>query len=1163
MQTVSQTFLNVLLRMTTRSAGADDISPVIEIYDPATLPGDLGFDPADALLCLASVSGITFRGRTYARYVTTFDDVTRTLGPSFNSFTFSLDNSDRAIAAFVLSQPLGIEGFHVVYRYLSRSESVNLDDSMALFTGRLEKPVNFDRSTNEAQFSAKQHLGTVDQEFPRRKYGATDLEGRAPDDVLFEGFIFRPQNISVTFQEKERRSGLLGLFGFSHKVTRTLAYSSYSNLDANTVVPEMLGRSQITGQVLAAVDAGALIFAIYGWTEGPIEGYANHRTLSSQLINTNVFSRFGELGNTGDPGREQVPIGGGGAANYPGNTYYSRTSWTAEVFSGTEIGTQDEAPDVANTIIGRRVPLPDGSGDFLPTNGDDFDFKFTDNPIYLVRWLLTVKHGFNLPAEFIDDAATLASAAYCNHYLEDRANTDRVFISENAIADAGTAFVRYKSTGALTPQYFRNQFLADDTVNPWLVEPDYEPFDPSGALPDFTPTTLLRRRYTTNVPITDTTKVIDVLFKILATSARLYLVQGANSKIQIRVKRPADTTIVREANALGDTAISVQSVLAWIDDTSGQVCVGAQLITAEVRRVTGYAFAVEGNDVTLAVSGDLTRSAATLAGCDGAHVPATGTVTVTSTAGGTITIDGVAVSYAGSGADTTGTVAAMLAAAVLANPTLNQYVKASWDPVAPTIVSLSAKLGTLALDVALDKTHNELEEVVRVQLSLADSANRQANCERANMLTGSFNFPLGTKQSPVNQVKGTYRDASQDYRLTPMIVNDYPHQVQTNKVSPLDVDLSACDNHHQAVRILNGVLAEVRDGDFFTQQGVTGEGLLLEEGDVIAVTDSSGGFVNLLVRIEDVQVKSDKTAVLTARRYLTSQFDDTVIQKTIPLPTTLSIGGAPSPVNISIIYDGFRAYVTWKGVSGVEYQLATDTTGYTSSFLFDGPGGAASFIVPAGVTVVYLRGTRTNVPSPWATINIPGVGGDPTRPAPYNVASTGTTTTTASFSWIRNAVDNTDVEYTIDGGSTWTATGSATATTFTVTGRSPGDVLDFAVRNKWATGTPSSESSEVVRVTLPMAGGTSFDPTNLRVTSIAVNSHNVGVVNLAWNNNDGTDPTFHLSNESLGMTTTYHPTSGAASQHFTIAGGSSFSAYVTTAEGSNPSNTVQELVDEY
>lgn len=186
------------------------------------------------------------------------------------------------------------------------------------------------------------------------------------------------------------------------------------------------------------------------------------------------------------------------------------------------------------------------------------------------------------------------------------------------------------------------------------------------------------------------------------------------------------------------------------------------------------------------------------------------------------------------------------------------------------------------------------EEILRVAISFAGKALTYADTTRANVLDGTFTWPEGGKQSTINQVKGTHREAIYDFAEAPKVVNDDRHIEDTAQTNTANIDLSAVDNHNQAMRLLNGYLAKLRDGDFFFKWGSVGEATLLEIGcDVVCVSDDSGEWRNVPVRIEDINLNPRFESFFSARLYSTSQFDDAVLQTQVPLPSALVKFKAP------------------------------------------------------------------------------------------------------------------------------------------------------------------------------------------------------------------------------------------------------------------------------
>lgn len=164
----------------------------------------------------------------------------------------------------------------------------------------------------------------------------------------------------------------------------------------------------------------------------------------------------------------------------------------------------------------------------------------------------------------------------------------------------------------------------------------------------------------------------------------------------------------------------------------------------------------------------------------------------------------------------------------------------------------------------------------------------QAGLTRANIKKDTFHYPLGSRQSSVNQVKISYRDANNDFARTPYRVNDPAHQALVNKIYPMEVNGEAIDSFSQMYRIANWQLAKHREGDWFYTFGTGPQGLVLEEGDVICASDDSGGLVNQVCRIEELRIHPNHDVTIgQARKYSTNMFSDDVTADIIPVPTTL------------------------------------------------------------------------------------------------------------------------------------------------------------------------------------------------------------------------------------------------------------------------------------
>lgn len=858
------------------------LNVLVELYESDTLPGDDGFDPSDAILRVGNTA-TTFLGETYSRYLHETGSINRTITEKFNSLSLSLDNSDRTMAAFVLANAL--EGMILVVRLVSRAvTAVSLLDSFVVFTGRCEK--TFDVTLKEVSISAKQYIGTVEEDIPWRTFDSEDEDGRLPDDVLYEGFVYKPQNVNVQYTERVPRGGILGIFGLKQTVTKTLNYTSQKEATDEMVVPVILGRAQAKLIPITSIDIGGAINSIMAAGEGPIRAWFDHRVLNpgySQPM-ADVY-RYGYPGGVND----QIPVFDVNPTNaYVGDGYYSKTAWTAFWINGADVSAQENAPESVALILGMLLTLPDASGDFTVES-------WSDNPAYQVRWVLTHPKIFNLHPALINDLECIKTACYCDAPVLDDTNGETVVLPFGQESRYGTEFRRYNSTGLFTPEYFKHYALgiAQDPL-PVLRLAPAEFYDPMGGPFTPEPTTLVRRRFTSNIYLREKMKSADFLFKVLLPTFRGYISQNARGKLDIKCRRPADHTLIRSASVATATQVAVNNVLPWVGDLTGKVIVGNDLLTSEVRGVTSINYTTVANAITLEVDGNLTASGATFSGGT-SGAPATASVTITGLGVLTVTIDGRDVSYETTAEDTTATAAAMLAQFLKADTTFQSYIKTTWDRATPDVINFESKIGFLNLDSALAEDHDLAEEVLRIQMSFADRLSTPADLIASNILAGTVRWPGGGRQSLVNRIDGTFIDSPQDFRPQPVRTRDAAHIALSGKVLTHALNLTGVDNFSQAKRLENNALAELRDLDFFMQHTSDRRALLLEEGDLICNTHASGGLRNVALRVQEVSIDlSRMTVSISAKRYSTSAYSDEAAARNVPLPTTLFSSGPPA-----------------------------------------------------------------------------------------------------------------------------------------------------------------------------------------------------------------------------------------------------------------------------
>lgn len=179
-------------------------------------------------------------------------------------------------------------------------------------------------------------------------------------------------------------------------------------------------------------------------------------------------------------------------------------------------------------------------------------------------------------------------------------------------------------------------------------------------------------------------------------------------------------------------------------------------------------------------------------------------------------------------------------------------------------------------------------EVMSIQASFSDRADTaRAGLSASNVIKAAFSWFLGNREKSVNRVDLKYRDAGQDWRLIELRLRDDTHIAKTKKISKFEVNGQAIDNTDQAYRIASGLLAEKRDSDFFYKWKATRRALLLQEGDVVAITDDGSGVVNLPVVIEQIEFDIPDGGIpkasFTARKYASTLYDDSIVERTIPI----------------------------------------------------------------------------------------------------------------------------------------------------------------------------------------------------------------------------------------------------------------------------------------
>lgn len=584
---------------------------------------------------------------------------------------------------------------------------------------------------------------------------------------------------------------------------------------------------------------------------------------------------------------------------------------------------------------------------------------WTDNPVDHARYILTEPSLMNHDNNSIDDVSSAYAAAWNCGAIRDDTNAERCLLADTETSRAGIDYKRYTSTGLLTPASFeasRTQIPAGVPAH----EADYEFFDPDAPPTSLSTQIVYRKRYTSNVEASKPRKAVDFLYDTIFPTYRGFLRWNVKGQTVLDSERPADWSGLYLESLVGATELTVRDVLPWktilgspyllqgklhIDRQISYVYATAterlgasgfvagdvgryalqkdnntiwQLtattptwtqitdLISEVRGVTAATYSALGDDITLASSASggptATASGANLTG-GSTTVKSSGTITIggSLTEGATITatINGVDCILDLVASETSATIGHRLACVINATPEVNGLIEAH---ATTNVVTVYAKIGVLTLSSALDHAHDVNTEVTRVMAAFAGKALDYSDATRANYLDGSFEWPDGSRQSLVNQIKTSYREAIRDFGEQPLLVNDYVHQGKTKKTNTFEIDLQAVDNYNTAARLANGYLNKFREGDFFFRWASAGSALLLDEGDVVCVSDLSGPFRNVLCRIEDIEIDQSLEVSFVARKYSRLQLSDAVAQPAgLLLPSATSFGLPPQDLSFNTV----------------------------------------------------------------------------------------------------------------------------------------------------------------------------------------------------------------------------------------------------------------------
>lgn len=191
-------------------------------------------------------------------------------------------------------------------------------------------------------------------------------------------------------------------------------------------------------------------------------------------------------------------------------------------------------------------------------------------------------------------------------------------------------------------------------------------------------------------------------------------------------------------------------------------------------------------------------------------------------------------------------------------------------------------------------------ECVKISAVFSDRSEPRTSLSGANVLKATYSWLLGNRNKTINVIALKYRDKSQDWRLITRKFKDRTHIEKVKKELPEEVNGQAINNEDQALRIGLGLLAEKQDADFFykwkSHRDPDGSqvALLLQEGDVVATTDSGSGLYNFPVMIEEIDYDCSTQLPVpefTGRKYSSRLYDDSLVEAVISLVISGAGGG--------------------------------------------------------------------------------------------------------------------------------------------------------------------------------------------------------------------------------------------------------------------------------
>lgn len=859
------------------------------------------------------------------------DDELNTADVEFSN----VERGENSMVRFVLNNH--VKGMWMVIRLIFPDLK---DASHVVFWGKCERPGGI--NTETITISAKQDLGNHGQKIPFRNYSANcPLEFAKPfggclgNQTLEEKSTAYKQAVAkfgsagcnklfttcsvfanTNYFQGQRVVAVSGQFSYitieevvkrvlfwtkrkKIRKVKTDSWSSVNQSEGDETIPVAFGRCQIEGHPIVWADTGEQVKTLYGICEGKISAFAFTKSRVEGISILQVIEHLGDWGGVGTQTPDTLFGGVSGV--------HSRLAYLEITTNGSSPTQVDDAPLITTVVRGLEVPVPDAEGNFTSE-------EWSNNPVAILRFLLTDSRFGRMPLERINDAVAYDTFLDCDEIVEDRTNEETIVLPANEYDNYDVGYRRFRSTGRYSAykDMYTHHELPESLVSidyPDFEHPEVRWFNPFQPYVVPVQQNVLRQKYTLNGAIQEETSLLDLIYEKVLPVFKGFLNYSHEGMVEIRSRRKADNGYLRAKIDPNRLSIPITNISPWRNDYSGFIVIGVSKEEAEYRKVIGYQYSpachglnidVTTNSSTLMVnSTDISGATTNSAGLGYIHfsgTPAAGDVVTGVFDAGDAEFT---IKYTADGVESITSITRMYAAFLNANLQFKNYLTAYILPEHPTRIVIRCELGSLLLDQPTEYSHDIAEEVLRVQTVFENcgelTANKSARFD--NFLEGTFSWNEDNTDD-VNAVTARYTSAVDDFRatiLTPRAAWD-TIDLEGELVKE-EIDLTFVDNYWQAAYLAKGEAIDRIDGNLhFSFSTNLEHGLALELGDVVAVRHDSGdgalNYVPVWVTKKSINL-DDFTIEIGCKLYLSAAFDYRVAPIDALLTTTLNTAEQP------------------------------------------------------------------------------------------------------------------------------------------------------------------------------------------------------------------------------------------------------------------------------